>query len=515
MRKEDFFDLLGNIEDKFYLEAMCEEPLEAVPVYADRRGRGFGKIAAALAATIGITASAALLLGKGAPTQGEGTGTAPEKNSEITSSEIYSAEALAAITDLNRTVSPEVKVTVPTKEQITAAMSHILAFENGREGAENEIYGNVYGKIRPEEDLYCYTVDLNFDNIEEIVLASWEHSEIFIFELKEGNVVLNSVIKKKNAAFTIDEESFCRLAPYYGEDNTNIDYPDGECFYYFYGSFYEGGQEGDSSEKDVTSAFAAAIKYDKETNSYRSEFLMSYAGQMKGEKWETVFAAPSASKPLSAEDFEKLWYGYDELPALVFRKDIEYCKKYAAENYDELLPPDKRGYFSEFTEDELSFYVKDFNLDGNLEIAVVSWEHSPVFVFGHTAEGFVYDAMIGNDKIRSYLNSENFSEIAAYEGEEEKYLYYYFVYNDYGERSRNMGALKYDPEKGGYYVEHYLVYGMKSEDGEQNWEPFYQKTVLGKESEDMSYEEFSRLWNRHKGLEAVSVDNFVLKVESF
>lgn len=503
MRTDDLFDLLGDIEDRFYLEAMCEEPLEAIPVIVKKRRHGFGKVAAVFALIIGITAAAALLYNKGTLTLDGGIGTGSEKTSELssetTASITYFEESLAVITDLNRTVSPDVQVTTPTLEQIREAAGCVLTDQHYRETMENGIYSNTDGTVLTAKDLYCYTIDLNFDNIEEIVLVSWEHSGIYIFEIKDGKAVLNCVINKKNSEFTVDEESFCRLSPYYGDDNTNIDYPDGECYYYFYDSD-EGGEESEIS------ASAAAIKYDKETNTYRCEFMMFYAAQKIGEEWENYFSAASAPGMISEGDFEKLWYKHEELPAIVLGQNIEYCKKYMADNYDEIFPPDKRGYFSGITEEELSFYVKDLNLDGNPEIAVVSWEHSPIFVFGHTKEGYVFDSIIGRDKVRSYLNQENFSAISAYEGEEEKYCYYYFTLdNVFEEKSRNMAALKYNTEKGGYYVDHYLIYGIESKDGGVNWEPFFRKIVMGEEGKEMTYEEFSEIWNRHGELEPVSL----------
>ncbi len=149
-------------------------------------------------------------------------------------------------------------------------------------------------------------------------------------------------------------------------------------------------------------------------------------------------------------------------------------------------------------------------------IAVVSWEHSPIFVFGHTKEGYVFDSIIGRDKVRSYLNQENFSAISAYEGEEEKYCYYYFTLdNVFEEKSRNMAALKYNTEKGGYYVDHYLIYGIESKDGGVNWEPFFRKIVMGEEGKEMTYEEFSEIWNRHGELEPVSLVDIRKSLSSY
>ena len=68
-----------------------------------------------------------------------------------------------------------------------------------------------------------------------------------------------------------------------------------------------------------------------------------------------------------------------------------------------------------------------------------------------------------------------------------------------------MAALKYNTEKGGYYVDHYLIYGIESKDGGVNWEPFFRKIVLGEEGQEMTYEEFSEIWNRHGELEPVSL----------
>ena len=169
MRIDDLFDLLGDIEDRFYLEAMCEEPLEAIPVIVKKRRHGFGKVAAVFALIIGITAAAALLYNKGTLTLDGGIGTGSEKTSELssetTASITYFEESLAVITDLNRTVSPDVQVTTPTLEQIREAAGCVLTDQHYRETMENGIYSNTDGTVLTAKDLYCYTIDLNFDNI--------------------------------------------------------------------------------------------------------------------------------------------------------------------------------------------------------------------------------------------------------------------------------------------------------------------------------------------------------------
>lgn len=504
MRTDDFFDLLGEIDDKYYMETMCEEPETVAPVAAGKIRFSFLRAAASLAAVIGIAAggillhNSGLLTSRGQENVTEQTGPDIGDSTDITGENANTPLYDLTVTDLNRAVSHSVELIKPTEEQIRESVDYILENQNN---SENNIAGNVYG-ILTAEDLSCYTIDLNFDNTEEIVVVSWDYSDLFIFELNGESAVFNSTVAKNNIDFIITEDNFIRLAPHYGDDVTDKDNPtDGECYYYFY---YE--PETDFEEMHIT---AAAVKYDRETGKYRAEMLMEYGAKNEDGNFENHFGVSpvfsSAEGEMTEEEFSELWYGYEKLPPLVFAGDIDYCKNYVVENYDDLIS--LTGYFSDVTLEELSYYVKDLNFDGAKEIIIVSWEHSPLFVFEHKPDGFSFNSLIGYDKIRSYLNEESFSTLAAYDDGEEKYMYYYYE-TDYGlyDISRNVSAIKYNSELG-YYTEYLLSYGLKSDDG-SNLEAFFRRyTNLAPPSprtESLDYEEFVRLWNKHGNLPPVS-----------
>jgi len=229
--------------------------------------------------------------------------------------------------------------------------------------------------------------------------------------------------------------------------------------------------------------------------------------------WETRFGVSSDFSSdegnLTEEEFTKLLLDYEKLPPLILTEDINYCKNYTAGNYDTLLPPDKRGYFSDITLEELSYYVRDLNLDGRAEIITVSWEHSPLFVFEYSPDGLVFNSIVGRNKIRSYLTEENFESLADFDNGDEKYCYYYYE-TDYAfsDITRNMVAIKYDKETNAYYTEFCLSYGTESP-GNGQWTMFFRKKELkevggGYETEELSCEEFIALWNKYEELPPVS-----------
>lgn len=506
MRTDDFFDLLGEVDDKYYVEVMCEGPEEVAPVAAGKRGFPFMRLAASLAVIIGLAAAgAALLRGSGLITSREQENGTEQFGSDIIEitgidGEKPNTSHSIAVTDLNRSVSPTINLIKPTEEQIRESVSYVMENQN-RTGGDNGIANNVYGTMTVD-DLSCYTIDLDFDNTEEIIVVSWALSDMFIFELNGNNAVFNSTVEKNNIDFIITEKNFTRLCPYYDESIENTYFPgDGECYYHF---FYEA--DNGTDEHRIT---AAAIRQDKDTGKYRAAKLMEYgfegADNGKPRFSFSVTDEISASEGMTEEEFRELWSRHAALPAIVITKDIDYCKNYVADNYDILLPPDKRGYFSEVTAEELSCYIKDLNYDGTNEIVIVSWEHSPLFIFDHNyfddPDSFSFRSIIGRDKIRSYITEETFSTLTPiFDGEDRYSCYYYETDYAYSDISRNMSAIKCN--NGDYYVEHCLSYDRECVNG-KDWTAFFRKGI-GPDTEELSYEEFAALWNKYENLPPVS-----------
>lgn len=218
-REEKLFDLLGEIDDKYYLSKNRRRAQYASPVTVHGKRFPFLSAAAVLAVIIGAAASLVILNSRGffekvtenipEKTNGEVTEEINTGAAEITLPPDIAENAdlldTVPIEDLNRAVSQALEFTSPSDKQLRDSIEYFLK--------EHET-------LSPK-DINCYTIDLNFDNTEEIVLVSWENTDIFIFELSGNTAVFNSVIKKESGDFEINEENFTDMGPYYGEDVQN------------------------------------------------------------------------------------------------------------------------------------------------------------------------------------------------------------------------------------------------------------------------------------------------------
>lgn len=520
MRSDEFFDLLGEIDDKYYTEAKWEEGETVAMEPKIKRRFSAARIAASFVLIIGIAAGAGLLLhniGLFEAKEERSTETSTLNNitdtdiADITEAPTESTFCDIYVKDLNRVTSHLYELIKPTNVQIDECVSYVLENQNNK---ESEIAKNVYGPMEVT-DLCCYTIDLNFDNIEEMVIVSWDFSDLFIFELKGDEAVYNCTIPKNNIDFIITEKDFTNMGSFYGDDVQSKHEPgDAECYYHF-------GYEPENGLGELR-IIAAGIKYEREKGTYRAAKLMEYCCQKTGkEEFDVWYSVSEEEFPnfgeMDEDKFELLWLRHEKLKCVIFERDIEYCKNYVIDNYDKYLPPDQRGYFTEPDYDNLTFYIKDLDLDGSEEVIVVDWDHSPLFIFTHSPESFVYSSMIGRDKARAYLNEENFLNLAEYDDGEEKFCYYYveteYAYSDI---SRMMIAIK--PQRDiwvTYSTEYLLSYGMVMGSlNSKDWTAFFRKGI-GPDIEELSYEEFNALWSKYKSLPPVSFVDINEKIFSW
>lgn len=502
MRTDDLFDLLGEIDDKYYMEALTEVQEPTARSCTKRTRLSFVRIAASLAVITGLAASLVILNGRGFF---DGISENTSDNTEGTETTLSSDTAddtplyTIPVEDLYSNVFPNNSCVKPTYKQITDSINYFL--DNQKDFSEQ-------GVLTPEQ-INCYTNDLNFDGVYEIILVSWDGSDIFIFELNEDTAVLNTVLSKTYADFELNKDNFSSMRPYGNQ---------AEEYYYLYsGTKYSSAKNSDDFTHTV-----AAIKYDKnkEIGNYSAESVVSYSGNSGGGKLSDIRYAVNGIELEDTEENEEKVRGiygkYEYLPLVVFPSDLDECREYIRENYDSLVPLAQHGYFSEPDFENLSFYFKDLDFDNYDEVIVVDWENTPLFVFDFYAGGMVFNSVVGNDKIRAYITKENFEAIAPFtDGESgERYWYYWYWWDDpMWEKCKLIKAIKHDSEHDSYYTESVLDYGLNRENLNDPWEIYFIKTVpvngdRYNPKEYLSYEEFCALWNKHTELPPVSFEDF-------
>ncbi len=289
MKNEELLDLLGGIDEKFYKEAMDDEPLEAVPITLNKKSGTFFRFAAGFAAAI-TAAAAAILIYAAMPKDG-----------------------------LGHTLTEEITLTPPAapeilKEDINFCKKYVLEFQ-----AENTLTGSGEHIADTDSDKISYRLlDLNFDGINEILVTDlYTRCPLFIFEKKDDSSPVLANCIEFDDRLSLDRFRF-NVTPYE---------QDGEKYHYFYMTY-----EDDTS---MTARIAAAIKYDGE--GYYLSFLLSYGvGRTDSDPDEWSFfrkgwVFPEAENPdpadytqMSYEEFKILWEQYSALPVISFVNISKY-----------------------------------------------------------------------------------------------------------------------------------------------------------------------------------------------
>lgn len=480
MTKEELLDILGDVSDRFYAEAMEEAPIEAETVVISKgasKGRIFriaAATAAAAAAAVGITA-AVLNFG--------------------TTEDIYK------ITDANVEYC---------KEYI----------------AEN------YGE---ETEGFAYRIlDLNFDERAELLLTAADHtSPLFIFGMAEESMELVSVLGTGADAFL---PSLDGLFPY---ENGEKRY-----YYYSFSFDNGGDMEARvaAAVKYDESGYYTDNLLSYGILSYEDTSMPSSVFYRIG--WDPQDILPAGDYgDIEEEQFRGLWEQYDELPTISFEdfrnkdstailtlRSKEICDSYIAEHYSEWVPDTSM----------LSYYTKDLNFDGKDEIIAVKWkvmiyasypfamdaklyQTSPLFIFEQRDGVPVFNCLIGDDGNGAFIDEGEFANLTPYEKNGEQYYYYYFetYYSEVSTEnitSRVAGAIKYDSEK--FYTEYLLSYGtvLGGDAGTTEicfFRDDWNVSALSyeRDSSTLGYEEFKERWREYSALPPVDFSDISIYTE--
>lgn len=313
MRKDELLDILGGVDDKFYREAMGEEPLEAVSVTVSKKRGSVFRAAAFFILGLGVTAAAGLLIYHSGIISGHG------RDLPLVQTETLNPPGITR-DDLPFTESTDLKETpkplAVTQEDIDYCLSYTM-------DAQNLLNSTSMDKNISEitlDTISHFLIDLNFDGTDEILVIDFNtYCPIYIFEMKDGGPVFNGSIAW-DSRFDINKYRFSDIAVYEKGE---------EKYYYFYLTF-----EDISS---MSAKIAAAIKYDGEM--YYIDYLLSY-GIIRSESgwrefpffrrgWDNPFVGTNTLSnadydQMEYEEFKELWEQYPALPVVNMS---EYAKK--------------------------------------------------------------------------------------------------------------------------------------------------------------------------------------------
>lgn len=295
MKRDELLNLLGKVDDKFYREAMGEEPLEAVPVIISKKRGGVLRAAAAFVLGIGVISAAGLLIYHFGIISENGQNFPLEQT-------LVSEEAT--------------KPSGITKDNIDYCLNYTAKMEKMYSSTVTDT-----AEIVPETFSY-FLVDLNFDGADEIIVADFNTPYLVsIFEMKDGSPVYNSGFER-DRRYDIDKYRFSDMAVY----------EEGEEKYYYFYLTYE-------DVSCINARIAAAIKYDGEK--YYLDYLLSYGVIHSEAGWrEFPFFRKGWEKPFDGtdsfstvdydqmeyEEFKELWEKYRALPVVSFRDISENAR---------------------------------------------------------------------------------------------------------------------------------------------------------------------------------------------
>lgn len=463
MKKEELFDLLGEIDDKFYEEAMedeFQEPAEIV-ITEEENTRSFPRTLFTAAAGIAITAGICL-----------------------TAARLYGG------------------ANNPLNDYISYCRDYISDF---------------YPNITENADELSYRVlDLNFDGSDEILLTDENHSLVYIFGTQgEEPEFINIIGENVHDPFmgTLDG-----LYPYENGD---------EKYYYYFFSFDKGADmeargaaairfDGENEKYRQSYLLSYGIISREGTPYADVKFFR--------EGWHIQETKPEMFTDIGEEAFTALWSKYEHLPPISFddfknnnstktltEKDLNVCIKYIA------------NYNNSFTGGVYKYYFYDLNFDGMEEIVFVSDRSSiPIFIFEKTESEPRFVNCITEEEIGLDPTDQFFNHFGLYEklddlGENviERYYYYFYYCNTYAFdstiKAKAAAAIRYDGEK--YYTENLLSYGVLNYGDSTSESPsevcFFRDDFNTEEIRidgnysTLDYEEFKRRWDTYQKLPSV------------
>lgn len=464
MKKEKLFDLLGEIDDKFYEEAMedeAQEPSEII-ISGEKSKRFFPRAlitaAACAAVTAGIGLTAALL---------------------------YNGA--------NMSLSRDIRY---CKDYISDFYS---------DSAENV------------NDLSYRVLDLNFDGEDEILLSAEDnYSPVYIFGRQGENPELISIIGQEVHNFfmgTLDG-----LYPYENGE---------EKYYYYFFSFDRGADmeargaaaiRFDGENEKYRQSYLLSYGIISREGSPFADVKFFREG------WNIQETEPEMFTDIGEEAFTALWSKYEHLPPISFddfknnnttktlsEQDLSVCGKYIAENYN-------NSFTGEVT---YKYYFYDLNFDGMEEIVFAPNRNStPIFIFEKTESEPRFVSCIAEEEIGLDPTDQFVIHCGLYEkfddlGENIIERYYYFYYDTYASdgavKAKAAAAIKYDGEK--YYTENLLSYGVLNYGDAQSASPsevcFFRDDLntdeirIDGDYSTLEYEEFKKLWDKYPKLPPV------------
>lgn len=453
MKKEELFDLLGEIDDKFYSEAAENEAVPQEPETVSAAGKSKGAVFRKAAST----AAGALIIAAA------GIGAAM----------LYSRAPYDSLDD-----------------DIQYCRDFIT-----------NTYPDV---INSADDLSFRVLDLNFDGTDEILLTVEEYyCPVFVFEKREENPELVSLVGA-DVHQTLD--SLDSLYPYENGD---------EKYYYYFFSFDNGAamearvaaaimydENGYRTEELLSYGI---LSYEEISVPNRKFFR-------KG--WRVQDIVPSSFEDIGEEAFAELWGKYEMLPPISFEdfrsKDSEklvteeeklYCEKYVAEN------------IGEFDANNLTWLMLDLDFDGKSEIVTIPDGYGSIFIFEKTDGEPRFICSINNpaDKTEAFPETRKLLGFGLYENEEEKYYCFCFdvsVRKSGLIKARTAEAVRKTEE--GFYSEYLLSYGMLAYGDSFSEEACFfrddfkiREITADGNCSTMSYEEFTERWGKYEKLPPV------------
>lgn len=463
MKKEELFNLLGEIDDKFYEEAMeddLQEPAEII-ITEEESTRSFPRTLFTAAAGIAITAGICL-----------------------TGARLYNGTNTA----LN--------------DNIQYCKDYISDF-----------YPNV---TENADELSYRVLDLNFDGEDEILLTDENHGLVYIFGTQgEEPEFINIIGENVHDSFmgTLDG-----LYPYENGE---------EKYYYYFFSFDRGANmeargaaairfDGENEKYRQSYLLSYGIISREGTPYADVKFFR--------EGWHIWEDNPEMFTDIGEEAFTALWSEYEHLPPISFNdfknnnstktlteKDLHVCAKYIG----------TLGINSITVPTTYKYYFYDLNFDGMEEIVFApNRNSSPIFIFEQTESeprfvSRISEEEIGLDPTDQFLN--HFGLYEKHDDLSENIIerYYYFYYDTYASdgtiKAKVAASIKYDGEK--YYTENLLSYGVLDYSNSTSTSPseicFFrddfntEEIRIDGDYSTLGYEEFKKRWDKYPKLPPV------------
>lgn len=317
MKKEQLFDILGDIDEKFYEEARGEDALKPIIIGAgDFRKKNLLKIAIPAAACIAVVAvgiTLGLRKNSGVPIEPDDT----SLNNSSVSEKI-------SVPDIN---SGAVYIEEYSESDIDRAKELIILEEGiSQEEADNFWY-------------WTNTLDIDGDGYPELLInRNMGYTPAYILKKQGGDMTIVGKIATDENHFSSVED----LYMYNGDDGSYV--------YYF---SMESGRNRSADANVLT-----AIKYDGEK--YYKEPLLAYGKAYGNDSYaddrEIVFwkrgwdrntiSIDNIENPISEEEFRALWAKYPDAPEIELPE--RYDERFKTDDYPMIdtveIPDLERNY---------------------------------------------------------------------------------------------------------------------------------------------------------------------------